>query len=119
VAPAHALTPASTNPPASLIGMILLIGGHGTTANMIALGTLLTALESPPVGTAYAAIIRELRIVAGQAIREAWNSPAITSATDMKISSSVVDRRSLADTEQVYHRSRNASRQPHPRHLRG
>jgi hypothetical protein len=62
-----------------------------------------TALESAPVGAAYATMVGRLRAVAGDSIREAWNSPAITRDEDMNLPASIVDLSSLADVERKFH----------------
>jgi hypothetical protein len=78
-----------------------------------------TALESSAVGAAYATMVGRLRIVAGESIREAWNSPAITSDTDMNIPHSVVDLSSLAGVEREFHDAVDVHmRRLTPRHLR-
>jgi hypothetical protein len=78
-----------------------------------------TALESVPVGSAYANMVGRLRVVAGDSIREAWNRPAITTDKDMNIPPSIVDLSSLAGSEREFHDAVDAHlRRLTPRHLR-
>ncbi|GAA2560726.1 hypothetical protein [Pseudonocardia hydrocarbonoxydans] len=62
-----------------------------------------TALESTPVGAAYATMVGRMRAVAGDSIRVAWTSPAITTDADMNLPASIVDLSSLADVEGEFH----------------
>jgi len=62
-----------------------------------------THLESPAVGAVYAAMVRQLRTVAGGSIRDAWTSPAVSEDADMNIPPSIVDLSSLAGVESAYH----------------
>jgi hypothetical protein len=78
-----------------------------------------TALESAPVGAAYATMVGRLRAVAGDSIREAWTSPAITTDADMNLPASIVDLSSLADVEGEFHVAVGAHlRRLTPRHMR-
>jgi hypothetical protein len=78
-----------------------------------------TALESSAVGAAYATMVGRLRAVAGDSIREAWNSPAIATDTEMNIAPSIVDLSSLAKVEREFHDAVDAHlRRLTPRHLR-
>lgn len=78
-----------------------------------------TTLESAPVGAAYAAMVSRLRAVAGDSIRDAWSSPAITTDADMNIPPSAVDLSSLAGPERQFHEAVDAHlRRLTPRHLR-
>ena len=78
-----------------------------------------TALESAPVGAAYATMVGRLRAVAGDSIREAWTSPAITTDADMNLPASIVDLSSLAGVEREFHVAVGAHlRRLTPRRLR-
>jgi len=61
-----------------------------------------TAAEAPIVGQKYAALVDELRRVAGRAMHEAWLAPPITIDAGMNIPSAVVDLSSLKPHEDAY-----------------
>lgn len=61
-----------------------------------------TELESPTVGAAYTAMVRQLRTVAGGAIRDAWTAPGLSDDAGMNIPPALVDLSSLAPFEQAY-----------------
>lgn len=61
--------------------------------------TAWTAAESSTVGEAYAALVRELRKVAGGAMREAWQATPITEDPAMNIPPAVIDLSSLLPLE--------------------
>jgi hypothetical protein len=61
-----------------------------------------TKTENPEVGAAYAALIAELRRVAGGAIRQAWLDPPCTDDTGMNIPPDVVDLSALNPLEKAY-----------------
>ncbi|MEV6303904.1 hypothetical protein AB0M02_31180 [Actinoplanes sp. NPDC051861] len=60
------------------------------------------AAESATVGNAYTALVLQTRTVVGGAMREAWNTPAITEDSAMNIPSTVVDLSSLAEVQRAY-----------------
>ncbi|MFC4950940.1 hypothetical protein [Pseudonocardia sp. GCM10023141] len=62
-----------------------------------------TQLESSTVGTAYAVMVQQLRVVAGGSIRDAWSSPAVSEDAGMNIAPVIVDLSSLAAVESAYH----------------
>lgn len=64
--------------------------------------TAWTAAESNTVGDAYAALVCELRNVAGSAMREAWLAEPITDDAAMNIPPTVVDLSSLTPLETVF-----------------
>ncbi|MFJ1543326.1 hypothetical protein ACIODS_32815 [Micromonospora chalcea] len=64
--------------------------------------TAWTAAESGIVGEAYAALVRELRKVAGGAMREAWQATPITEDSAMNIPPTVIDLSSLAPLETAF-----------------
>jgi hypothetical protein len=61
-----------------------------------------TKTEDPEVGAAYAALIAELRRVAGRAIRQAWLDPPCTDDAGMNIPPDVVDLSPLNPLEEAY-----------------
>jgi hypothetical protein len=61
-----------------------------------------TKTENPEVGAAYAALIAELRKVAGGAIRQAWLDPPCTDDAGMNIPPDVVDLSALNPLEKAY-----------------
>jgi hypothetical protein len=61
-----------------------------------------TAAESSTVGDAYAALVRELRKVAGGAMREAWLAEPITDDAAMNIPPTVIDLSSLTPLEAAF-----------------
>ena len=61
-----------------------------------------TTLESPTVGEAYATMVKQLRIVAGGAVREAWAAPGVSDDADMNIPLTRVDLTSLTPYEHAY-----------------
>lgn len=61
-----------------------------------------TAAESSTVGDAYAALVRELRTVAGSAMREAWSAEPITDDAAMNIPPTVIDLSSLTPLEAAF-----------------
>ncbi len=48
-------------------------------------------IEAPAVGEKYSAMVRKLRAVAGGAMHDAWNAPAIDSDLGMNIPATLVD----------------------------
>lgn len=61
-----------------------------------------TAGESSTVGDAYATLVRELRKVAGSAMREAWSAEPITDDAAMNIPPTVIDLSSLTPLEAAF-----------------
>ncbi|MEN3539357.1 hypothetical protein AAH991_29895 [Microbispora sp. ZYX-F-249] len=61
-----------------------------------------TAAESGAVGDAYAALVRELRKVAGGAMREAWLAEPIIDDAAMNIPPAVIDLSSLTPLEEAF-----------------
>ncbi|MGH3947585.1 MAG: hypothetical protein ACRDSE_00440 [Pseudonocardiaceae bacterium] len=61
-----------------------------------------TAAESSTAGNAYAALVRELRKVAGGAMREAWLAEPITNDTAMNIPPTIIDLSSLTPLETAF-----------------
>ncbi len=61
-----------------------------------------TALESPAAGTAYQALVDQLRRTAGVAMRDAWNAPPLNNDTGMNIPPSIIDLSPLRDHETAY-----------------
>ncbi|WP_156415593.1 hypothetical protein [Terrabacter sp. Soil811] len=61
-----------------------------------------TLAESPAVGHAYGALVRDLRAVAGGACREAWQAEPITADRDMNIGPDLVDLSALTSLEEAY-----------------
>jgi hypothetical protein len=61
-----------------------------------------TAAESRTVGEVYDALVRELRKVAGGAMREAWVAEPITDDPAMNIPSAVIDLSSLTPLETAF-----------------
>ena len=61
-----------------------------------------TRIEHPPTGEAYAALLTQGRIVAGGAMRAAWNGPALDSDADMNIGPDQVDLTALSPYEQAF-----------------
>jgi hypothetical protein len=59
-------------------------------------------LESATVGAAYSELIRQMRSVAGGAIRAGWNETAARTDADANIPPSVVDLSSLQSYESAY-----------------
>ncbi|MFG1672904.1 hypothetical protein [Micromonospora sp. NPDC049282] len=64
--------------------------------------TAWTAAESSTVGEAYTALVRELRKVAGGAMREAWQATPITEDPGMNIPPTVIDLSSLPPLETAF-----------------
>lgn len=61
-----------------------------------------TALENARVGTAYAALLRELRRVAGTSMHDAWNEPGTDADSAMNMPSGRVDLSPLVPYEEAY-----------------
>jgi len=61
-----------------------------------------TAAESSTVGDAYAALVRELRQVAGGAMREAWAAEPITDDPAMNLPPTVIDLSTLTPLESTF-----------------
>jgi hypothetical protein len=61
-----------------------------------------TKAESDPVGDSYEDLVKNLKIVAGTACRDAWLAPAAHDDADMNIPPSVVDLSSLKTYEDAY-----------------
>ena len=59
-------------------------------------------IEAPAVGEKYSAMVRKLRAVAGGAMHDAWNAPAIDSDLGMNIPATLVDLSPLAPHEAAY-----------------
>jgi hypothetical protein len=61
-----------------------------------------TAAESVAVGDAYAALVNELRKIAGGAMRDAWLTAPITDDAAMNIAPTIIDLSSLTSLEKAY-----------------
>lgn len=61
-----------------------------------------TAAESVSVGDAYAALVNELRKIAGGAMRDAWLTAPITDDAAMNIAPTIIDLSSLTSLEKAY-----------------
>ncbi len=61
-----------------------------------------TAAEPGTVGDAYVALVRELRKVAGGAMREAWLADPITDDAAMNIPPAFIDLSSLTPLEEAF-----------------
>lgn len=61
-----------------------------------------TRAEDPLIGLVYSELLHSLRIVAGRACKEAWDSPPATKDSDMNISTSIVDLSALKPLESAY-----------------
>jgi len=64
-----------------------------------------TAAESDAVGNAYAALVGELRKVAGAAMRQAWQDPPIHDDHKMNIPPEIIDLSALRPLEEAYTRA--------------
>lgn len=60
------------------------------------------SIEAPAVGEKYTALVGKLRVVAGGAMRDAWNSTGTDSDANMNIPSTMVDLSALDAYESAY-----------------
>jgi hypothetical protein len=60
------------------------------------------AIEAPKVAETYSKMIKQLRIVAGGAMRESWKTTGLDADVDMNIPATIVDLSSLSPYEAMY-----------------
>jgi hypothetical protein len=61
-----------------------------------------TMLESPSAGNAYSAMVKQLRVVAGGAMRAGWDEPGLSDDVGMNIPPAIIDLSSLLPYESAY-----------------
>lgn len=64
--------------------------------------TFWTAAESPVVGDAYARLVAEVRVIAGGAMREAWQATPITEDSQMNFNRPLLESTSLEPLEKAF-----------------